>query len=111
MVGRRGCSDLSAFHGTHGDLARVILVSGIHFQLGIYLESLQGLSDIIMPEPLLLALPRGSRLSWRVDTKWYCKDTIQVELTQTAGGETRVDKTKSRHFYLKVSAKALMVHS
>lgn len=36
------------------------------------------------------------------------QDTIQVELTQIAGGETRVDKTKSRHFYLKVNAKALM---
>lgn len=43
--------------------------------------------------------------------KVVLEDTIQVELTQTAGGETRVDKTKSRHFYLKVNAKALMIHS
>lgn len=73
MVGGGGALLCQPFLGTHGDPARVVLVSGIHFQLGIYLESLQGFSDIIMPEPPLLALSRGSRLSWRVATKWYWK--------------------------------------
>lgn len=59
------------FMGILGDPARAILVSGIHFQIGIYLESLQGLSNITMPG--LSFSPHGNRLSCRVVTKCYFK--------------------------------------
>lgn len=55
MTGKWGrhSSGLSALRG---DPARDLLFSGIHVQLAIYLERLQGLSDITVPKPLLLQL-------------------------------------------------------